>query len=75
MNAGRKTRVRLFLLFVLALGVLAGFAVWYKMFRVVAQPAWISADRRDSFLYGSAGAEETAGIPFWIWLVLPRIFP
>ena len=27
------------------------------------------------FLSGSIGNEETQGVPYWIWLVLPRIFP
>jgi len=50
-------------------------ATWYKMFREVPQPAWINANPRDHFLYGSVGAEAAAGMPYWIWLVLPRIFP
>jgi hypothetical protein len=29
----------------------------------------------DHFLFGSIGAEERTGVPYWIWLVLPRIFP
>ena len=27
------------------------------------------------FKYGSVGAEERNGIPYWIWLVLPEVFP
>jgi len=27
------------------------------------------------FKYGSIGAEEENGIPYWIWLVLPAVFP
>ncbi|ADV82382.1 hypothetical protein [Terriglobus saanensis] len=56
-------------------GILAGLGIWYKMFRVAAQPAWINANARNSFLYGSVDAEKSAGIPYWIWLTLPRIFP
>jgi hypothetical protein len=29
----------------------------------------------EQFKYGSIGAEERAGIPYWIWLVLPDVFP
>jgi hypothetical protein len=58
-------------LVVLAVGILA----WYNLYRDVPQPSWISADPRDDFLYGSVGAERTAGVPYWIWLVLPRICP
>src|SRR5688572_6937161 len=32
-------------------------------------------DVREHFKYGSIGAEARAGIPYWIWLVLPRMFP
>lgn len=28
----------------------------------------------DHFKYGSIGAEERAGVPYWIWLVLPDVF-
>ena len=53
----------------------AGTAAWYKMLRGAAQPASITASQRNNFLYGSVGAEDAAGIPYWIWLALPRIFP
>src|SRR4051812_15195778 len=33
------------------------------------------ADIRDHFKYGSIGAESRAGVPYWIWTVLPRMFP
>jgi len=32
------------------------------------------ADIGDHFNYGSVGAEERAGIPYWIWRVLPIVF-
>lgn len=55
---------------------LFGVVVWHKlMSRETPQPAWISADPRSQFLYGSVGAERDAGIPYWIWLALPRMFP
>jgi hypothetical protein len=64
------------LLAVTVLVVLAvSIAAWYKLYRDVPQPGWIAADPRDDFLYGSVGAERTAGIPYWVWLVLPRICP
>ena len=56
--------------------VLFGITVWYKLiWRDVAQPAWIAETKRDLFLYGSVGAEQEAGIPDWVWLELPRMFP
>ncbi|MFW6175130.1 MAG: cytochrome c [Chloroflexota bacterium] len=29
----------------------------------------------DHFKYGSIGAEAGAGVPYWIWVVLPDLFP
>jgi hypothetical protein len=59
-------------LVVLAVG---GCAAWNSTHREVAQPAWITASPRERFLYGSIGDEGAVGIPYWIWLVLPRVFP
>lgn len=53
----------------------SAITVWYKFYRDVPQPQWISADQRSRFLYGAVGAEETQGIPYWIWLAMPRMFP
>src|SRR5215218_2007677 len=39
------------------------------------QPAEIVGDPRENFLYGSIGGENEAGLPYWILMVLPRIFP
>ena len=56
--------------------VVAGaYTVWCKFYRDVPQPQWIAADQRDEFLYGAVGAREAQGIPYWIWLALPRLFP
>jgi hypothetical protein len=38
-----------------------------------AAPAFQSDE--DHFLFGSVGAANDTGVPYWIWLVLPRIFP
>ena len=29
----------------------------------------------ENFKYGSIGAEKHEGLPYWLWLVLPRLFP
>ncbi|MDZ7778986.1 MAG: hypothetical protein U5R14_03480 [Gemmatimonadota bacterium] len=62
------------LLIGLILAVPVGGFVWYKFFRQVPQPAWITENPEQNFLYGSVGAEGQAGIPYWIVVVLPRIF-
>jgi hypothetical protein len=32
-------------------------------------------DIRDHYKYGSIGSEPAAGIPYWVWQVLPEMFP
>ena len=46
---------------------------YYEFFRTLPPPYFASEE--EHFLYGSIGTEATAGVPYWIWLVLPRIFP
>ncbi len=60
---------------VVVLTVVIGFTAWYKLYRVVAQPAWITNDQRDTYFYGSVEAENAVGLPYWIWLAMPRMFP
>jgi mono/diheme cytochrome c family protein len=69
----RKRTLRITGIVLLLILALLGWFAWYKFFRVVPQPAFNSADER--FMYGSVGAEESAGIPYWILYVLPRVFP
>ncbi|MCM0590261.1 MAG: cytochrome c [Gloeotrichia echinulata IR180] len=56
---------------VLVFGVV-GYVGWYNLFREVPTH-YESAE--DHFKYGSIGTEQAQGVPYWIWLVLPRIFP
>jgi hypothetical protein len=67
----RKTVLKLLSALVL-LAALGGVAVWYIGFRVVPT---VYADDADHFKYGSIGNESNEGIPYWVWLVLPRAFP
>lgn len=69
-----KRRLRKIGVVLLAIGVPAGLFTWYKFFREVPQPAWITGDDEKNFLYGSIGSESQAGLPYWIVIVLPRIF-
>ncbi len=75
MNDHKKSKSLVAVVLLALLVIAGGAAYWYKFVRDVPQPAWIAGSARDTFLYGSAGAEREAGIPYWIWLVLPRIFP
>jgi len=67
----KSRRVLLLVGLVVVVGLLT-FGAWYKLFRVVP-PYYESPD--EHFKYGSIGVEVAAGIPYWIWLVLPRMFP
>lgn len=59
----------------LVFAIVVGVYSWTKFFREVPQPTWITDDPEMRFKYGSIGAENDAGIPYWIFYVLPRIFP
>src|SRR5262245_62020927 len=45
---------------------------WYKLYREVAVEY---ANDDDNFKYGSIGTEDAAGLPFYVWKVLPRVCP
>ena len=63
---------------IMAIVVLGGFLAffgWYKFFREVPQPDWVNSTPEMRFKYASIGGENDAGIPYWIFVVLPRMFP
>ena len=73
---GRKRRKWLVVVAVLILlAIPVALLAWNKLFRELPQPEWITGDERANFLYGSIGSEAEGGIPYWIVVVLPRIFP
>jgi mono/diheme cytochrome c family protein len=69
------SRILPWIALLLALSALLGVVAWYKLFREEPQPAWVTETPDMRFKYGSFGAENDAGIPYWIFYVLPRIFP
>ena len=58
---------------VMAIAVIASGVVYMKFQR--EPPPTHFGSNEDHFLFGSIGTEREHGIPYWIWLVLPRIFP
>lgn len=71
-SQGKFKRVVLSIVAILLvlIGIL-GFGAWYYLFREV--PVTFASDE-EHFKYGSIGTENQEGIPYWIWLVLPRLF-
>src|SRR5689334_8493278 len=72
MNKRKLLTILVTLTLIVAAGALF---TWYKFFREVPQPAWVMNDPEMRFKYGSIGGERDAGIPYWIFYVLPRMFP
>jgi hypothetical protein len=71
-----RTRPRLarwLILGVIILALVGGALTYVLFFR--EEPAPFFASDEEHFLYGSVGTEAEEGVPYWIWLVLPRIFP
>jgi mono/diheme cytochrome c family protein len=74
MDHRRSTRQRRWMIAALAIvGVVTAGLLYDRLFRERAAPYFESNE--EHFLYGSIGSESIDGVPYWIWLVLPRIFP
>ncbi len=73
-NHRTSTRwLKLLLLIALVLGAAAAWIGWNRLLR--EYPAEAFDDPGERFKYGSIGAEHDAGIPYWIYYVLPIVFP
>jgi hypothetical protein len=71
-----SNKKRIVLTSIVVLFVVAIFGVWftwYKFFR--EEPEQAFANEVERFKYGSIGAENERGVPYWIWVVLPSVFP
>jgi hypothetical protein len=75
MNETGQRRWKVALAVLIALVAIVGIFMWYELFRVVPQGDDVLKDPEMKFKYGSLGAEGDRGIPYLIWMVLPRIFP
>jgi hypothetical protein len=56
----------------LLLAVVIGLVGWYKLLR--EEPQQFDS-QEEKFKYGSIGTEAGEGLPYWVWVVLPRVFP
>ncbi|MGI8961788.1 MAG: cytochrome c [Bryobacteraceae bacterium] len=68
----RKWKMRLAAAAIVFILLIAG-VTYYEFLRELPPPHFASDE--EHFLYGSIGTGGTAGVPYWIWLVLPRVFP
>jgi mono/diheme cytochrome c family protein len=77
MAASKRHWLRIVLTTVAVLLVLAGllgFGVWYYLFRE-EETAYGPDKEPEHYKYASIGTENQDGIPYWIWMILPRVFP
>jgi len=72
-SLGRYQRVGVIAGGVAALAILVS-AIWLYTFFQRDEPE-VYADDVQHFMYGSIGSEAAGGIPYWIWRVLPTVFP
>lgn len=68
-----KNTLKILLFLGLVMAAIVGYIAWDKFFRVVPQPEFATPEER--FKYGSLGGEESSGIPYWVFIALPRMFP
>src|SRR3954468_2587109 len=69
----RVARIAIWLVAVVVVLAAAGAVlVWWKFFTEGSQPL---ADDRARFHYGSLDSELVAGLPYPLFMILPRVFP
>lgn len=69
-----KSFKKILIIAVLTFSLIAiAFTGWYSLFRRTPLTTYDTAE--DNFKYASIGTEAVTGIPYWIWVVMPRLFP
>ena len=71
--SSRPTWVKVALAAVLVVAALGGFGTWYYLLR--AQPGFEGATPEEHFKHGAIGLSTESRLPFYIWQVLPTMFP
>lgn len=73
---GKRRWGKIVLLAILAVAVVFGLylAVRFTTDRPVVYPSDYAGEI-EHFKYGSLGGERTLGIPYWLWIALPELFP
>lgn len=75
MTSRRHTWIKIVVVVIVVLVGIGAYVGWYRFFREEPQAAWVTSTPELRFKYGSIGGENDAGIPYWIFYVLPRVFP
>jgi mono/diheme cytochrome c family protein len=65
--------VKAALAIVVVVGALAGFGLWYYLLR--AQPDFEGANPEEHFKHAPIGLSTESRLPYYIWQVLPTMFP
>jgi cytochrome c5 len=78
MGAGIRTglaspAVRVVLGVLVALAAVVGYELWYNLMR--AEPDIQYSSIEDQYKYGAIGLGSDSRVPYWIWKVLPDMFP
>src|ERR1051325_4264813 len=72
MNPEKRRAIWSIAIAIVILIALGGWLAWTKLFQEEKE---VFANDEEHFKYGSLGAEGDRGIPYYLWLVLPRVFP
>ncbi len=72
LSADRRLSRRILIGALILVVAVSGSVFWFYLFREVPQSF---SSIEDQFKYGSIGGEQEEGIPYWIWMILPRMFP
>src|SRR5947207_382311 len=59
----------------IVIAVLIALGGWFTWTKFFSEEKEVFANEEEHFKYGSLGAEGDRGIPYYLWLVLPRVFP
>src|SRR6267142_420765 len=59
----------------IVLVILIALGAWFTWIKFFREEKEVFANEEEHFKYGSLGAEGDRGVPYYLWLVLPRVFP
>src|SRR2546430_17030258 len=74
MSLSPKTK-RILWVSAIVLVILIALGAWFTWTKFFREEKEVFANEEEHFKYGSLGAEGERGIPYYLWLVLPRVFP